>query len=224
MATYQWPKERRLLGTRVQRIDAPDKATGLAKYSFDINRPGMLHARILRCPYGHAKLTKLGRAEWLRETDEGVFLALRELGSASGAQLSAAEPRLRTQLVFPDEGKSYVVPQNVTSRVLMLLSAEGHIVRGRPRGGWSSGTFTYHSRQEWLNGGLSALDGLDAGAARTELARRWLLVFGPAPVSDLQWWTGWTGCGARCASCCAAAPTGSSWPAPAAWCRTTTSR
>ena len=131
-------------------------------------------------------------AEWLRETSEGVLLALRELGSGSGAQLSAAEPRLRTQLVFPDEGKSYVVPQNVTSRVLMLLSAEGHIVRGRPRGGWSSGTFTYHSLQEWLDGGLSLLDGLDAGAARTELARRWLLVFGPAPVSDLQWWAGWT--------------------------------
>ena len=25
-----------------------------------------------------------------------------------------------------------------------------------------------------------------------ELARRWLRAFGPAPVSDLQWWTGWT--------------------------------
>jgi hypothetical protein len=29
-------------------------------------------------------------------------------------------------------------------------------------------------------------------AARAELARRWLLAFGPAPLSDLQWWTGWT--------------------------------
>jgi xanthine dehydrogenase YagR molybdenum-binding subunit len=59
MATYQWPKERRILGTRVPRIDAPDKATGMAKYSFDINRPGMLHAMILRSPYAHAKITKL---------------------------------------------------------------------------------------------------------------------------------------------------------------------
>lgn len=135
-------------------------------------------------------------AGWLRETGDAVLAALRDLGSASGAELSAAEPRLKTRLVFP-EGKIYATPQNVTSRVLMLLSAEGHIVRGRPRGGWSSGAFTYHPAEAWLGtGGRRAdgpgADGLDAGAARTELARRWLLAFGPAPVSDLQWWAGWT--------------------------------
>src|SRR6516225_9614038 len=54
-----WPKERRVIGTKVQRLDGPDKATGRAKYSYDINRPGMLHARILGCPYAHAKLKSL---------------------------------------------------------------------------------------------------------------------------------------------------------------------
>lgn len=130
-------------------------------------------------------------AGWLRKTEEAVLLALRDLGSASGAQLSAAEPRLKTQLVFPGE-KTYAAPQNVTSRVLMLLSAQGRIVRGRPRGGWSSGAFTYHLAETWLDAGVSGLDGLDAGTARTELARRWLFAFGPAPTSDLQWWAGWT--------------------------------
>src|SRR5438128_1937469 len=51
-----WPKKNRIIGTRVSRLDGPEKATGVAKYSFDINRPGMLHAKILRCPYAHAKL------------------------------------------------------------------------------------------------------------------------------------------------------------------------
>src|SRR6516165_12532960 len=51
-----WPKERHVIGTKVQRLDGPDKATGHAKYSFDINRPGMLHAKILRCPYAHARI------------------------------------------------------------------------------------------------------------------------------------------------------------------------
>src|SRR5207302_2959790 len=54
-----WPKERRIIGTKVQRLDGPEKATGNAKYSYDINRPGMLHATILGCPYAHAKLKSL---------------------------------------------------------------------------------------------------------------------------------------------------------------------
>ena len=66
----------------------------------------------------------------------------------------------------------------------MLLSAEGLIVRGRPRGGGTSSQFT------WFAGGDQPR--LAAAAARTELARRWLLAFGPARAADLQWWTGWT--------------------------------
>src|SRR5260370_23562760 len=62
MATT-WPKERRLIGTKVQRLDGPDKATGHAKYSLDINRPGMLHALILRSPYAHAKIKSLDTAD-----------------------------------------------------------------------------------------------------------------------------------------------------------------
>jgi xanthine dehydrogenase YagR molybdenum-binding subunit len=54
-----WPKERRLIGTKVSRVDGPEKSTGLAKYSYDINRPNMLHGLILRCPHGHATLKSL---------------------------------------------------------------------------------------------------------------------------------------------------------------------
>ena len=57
MAT--WPEKRRLIGTKVPRVDGPDKATGRAKYSFDINLPGLLHGRILRCPYAHAKVKSI---------------------------------------------------------------------------------------------------------------------------------------------------------------------
>src|SRR5947207_10196139 len=54
-----WPTTRRVIGTKVQRLDGPDKATGRAKYSFDINRPGLLHARILRSPHAHARIRTL---------------------------------------------------------------------------------------------------------------------------------------------------------------------
>src|SRR5205814_9094315 len=58
MAT-KWPEKRRLLGTRVSRLDGPEKSTGRAKYSMDMNLPGMLHAAIVRCPYAHAKIKSI---------------------------------------------------------------------------------------------------------------------------------------------------------------------
>ncbi len=54
-----WPKERKLLGTKIKRLDGPEKSTGRAKYSYDINRPGMLHAAMLRCPHAHAKVKSI---------------------------------------------------------------------------------------------------------------------------------------------------------------------
>ncbi len=55
----KWPESPRLIGSKFTRLDGFDKASGKAKYSFDINLPGLLHASILRCPHAHAKLTSL---------------------------------------------------------------------------------------------------------------------------------------------------------------------
>jgi xanthine dehydrogenase YagR molybdenum-binding subunit len=38
-------------------------ASGQAKYSYDINRPGMLYARLLACPYAHAKIKSIDTSE-----------------------------------------------------------------------------------------------------------------------------------------------------------------
>src|SRR5580700_3400164 len=121
-------------------------------------------------------------ATWLKDVSEGTVLVLTARGSATGAELARDEPRLRTQIIAAADNP-YGGAVNLTTRLLTLLSAEGLIVRGRPRGGWTSTQFTW-----------SAADRIElpAAAARAELARRWLLAFGPAPASDLQWWTGWS--------------------------------
>jgi len=53
---YAWPAKPAVLSTRVKRLDGPDKVTGRAKYSFDINRPGMIFGKIVRSPHPHAKV------------------------------------------------------------------------------------------------------------------------------------------------------------------------
>src|SRR5436190_11058962 len=61
MAKVEWPKaeKRSLIGKRIERIDGPVKATGTAKYSFDINRPGMLWAKVVTSPYAKAVLVSV---------------------------------------------------------------------------------------------------------------------------------------------------------------------
>ena len=62
---YDWPEagERQLIGKRILRIDGPAKSSGRARYTYDINRPGMLIAKVLRSPYAHAKITALDTSE-----------------------------------------------------------------------------------------------------------------------------------------------------------------
>jgi hypothetical protein len=122
-------------------------------------------------------------ATWLKDVGEGTVRALAARGSATGAELSKDEPRLRTQIIAAADNR-YGGAVNLTNRLLTLLSAEGLIVRGRPRGGWTSAQFTWSAAPQRSD--------LPAAAARAELARQWLAAFGPAPLSDLQWWTGWT--------------------------------
>ena len=56
-----WPKaeERRLLGQRTSRLDGPAKASGRAKYTYDLKPQGMLWGKMLRCPHAHARITSL---------------------------------------------------------------------------------------------------------------------------------------------------------------------
>ncbi len=122
-------------------------------------------------------------ANWLKEAGEATVRALAARGTATGAELARDEPRLRAQLIYAAD-KSYGGPVNVTTRLLTLLSAEGLIRRGRPRGGWTSSQFTWFAAADQPRP--------SAAAARAELARRWLAAFGPAQAADLQWWTGWT--------------------------------
>src|SRR5690606_39974645 len=121
--------------------------------------------------------------------------ALLALGSATGAQLSRAVPRLRTA-VDTSPGKSYSKPTSITTWVLVVLGAEGRIVRGRPNGSWASSQYRWEPIETWLPDGISDIP---AEQARAEVVRRWLTTFGPAPVSDIKWWTGWTAAQVRAA-------------------------
>jgi xanthine dehydrogenase YagR molybdenum-binding subunit len=65
MADYHWPPadHRALIGKRIKRIDGPQKSSGRAKYSYDINRPGMLWGKMATSDHAHAKITKIDTSD-----------------------------------------------------------------------------------------------------------------------------------------------------------------
>lgn len=124
---------------------------------------------------------------WLAEVSDAAEQALAARGAAFTQELSGDVPGLKQQLHMA-KGKKYESIVNVSSRVLGILAAEGRIVRGRPRGTWLSTQYNWSTMATWLPDRVE----WTADAARVELVRRWLRAFGPAPLADLKWWTGWT--------------------------------
>lgn len=126
---------------------------------------------------------------WLAQVEEATLAALHSRGSALSTELSADVPALAARIVVA-RGKAYEGSQSVASRLLPLLAADGVLVRGRPRGSWTSGGhYWWSTAADWLPGGFGELPVADA---QVTLARAWLATFGPAPVADLKWWSGWT--------------------------------
>lgn len=56
-----WDAETRLrvAGGRVPRLDGAAKVTGRARYTYDVNLPGMLFGRTLRSPHAHARIQEI---------------------------------------------------------------------------------------------------------------------------------------------------------------------
>lgn len=125
---------------------------------------------------------------YLRGLEEATLAAIEERGQVTGAELSKAVPGLSRQLVV-GQGTKWEGPTGMTTRVLFLLSTEQRIVRGRPRGGWTSSQYRWSPMSSWLPEGTPKPSADDA---RVDLVRRWLGAFGPAPVADVKWWTGLT--------------------------------
>ncbi|MDQ1721187.1 MAG: hypothetical protein QOI26_921 [Pseudonocardiales bacterium] len=125
---------------------------------------------------------------WLDDTEQVLLQALRARGEATAAELATDDLRLRTEIVIGG-GTANQGRQNVASRMLLLLAAESKVVRGRPRGSWTSHQYNWSALERWSPGGLADWN---TQQAEVELGRRWLTAFGPGTAQDLGWWAGWT--------------------------------
>ena len=125
---------------------------------------------------------------WIREAEAATLTALERRGEATAQELAKDLPALRRK-VRVNVGKRYEGDIGMSSRVLLLLGAEGKVVRGRPRGTWISSQYRWAPMHRWLG---RPMPQVPVEEAEAELVRRWLARFGPGTEADIRWWTGWT--------------------------------
>lgn len=124
---------------------------------------------------------------WARAAERVLLDVLTERGTASAKELAAADDRLAARISL-SPGTRYATTQSVATRLLVVLSAEGRVLRARPTGGWASTQFTWTTPSGWRDLGPAP----DPAEAAARLAGLWLHAYGPARPDDLRWWTGWT--------------------------------
>ena len=151
---------------------------------------------------------------WLAAVEAAAVAALAEHGPVAAAELGPHVPEFALKVTAG--GGKWTTEVGVGSRVLGLLAMEGRIIRGRPRGSWISSQYRWARTEDWLG---EPYGDHEPAVARTELVRRWLRTFGPAPLSDLKWWTGWTLAATRAALAVVEAvavdlPEGEGWVLP----------
>jgi hypothetical protein len=122
---------------------------------------------------------------WIREAESRLITFLESNPGSTSTEIAAADPNLGHRLPI---GGAAGGTQTVTSRLLTHMSADGRVIRSKPRGGWTSTQFTWTTAASWRDDWPSMPDRDSADAA---IAGSWLSGHGPAFLDDFAWWTGW---------------------------------
>jgi CO/xanthine dehydrogenase Mo-binding subunit len=87
--------EQPVLGARVARVDGADKVTGSARFTADLQLPGLLHGRLVLCPYAHARIVRVDSTQALQQPGVVSVIPAADLqGLLKGDQSSRARDLL----------------------------------------------------------------------------------------------------------------------------------
>ena len=78
-----WARETTIVGARTPRVDGAQRVTGRARYTHDVQLPGMLHARFLRSPHARARVDRVDASRAL--TAPGVRAVLHRFNAPKAA-------------------------------------------------------------------------------------------------------------------------------------------
>lgn len=125
--------------------------------------------------------------EWLSRRGDEVTELLAGGSELSTQEIGQAVPALNVS-VRVGSGK-WATTTPAVSRVLFQLAMEGRIVRTASAGSWRSSQYRWAATPEWHH---DAVDRPEPTEARARILTSYLRSHGPATMTDLRWWTGWT--------------------------------
>ena len=92
------------VGHATPRIDAVERVTGRAKYTNDVQLPGMLYAKVLRSPHPHARIRSIDVSKAKRDSPGVKAILTHEncqvvwgAGSVAGGQQYSDEVKKNTK-------------------------------------------------------------------------------------------------------------------------------
>lgn len=127
-----------VIGQRLPRVDAVEKATGVAKYTVDVYLPGMLHAKIKRSNYPHARIRHIDISKAGRLSGVKSILTYKDVPRLCHA--GQPEPRagslVRDQYILTDKARFVgdgvaavaAVSEEVAEKALSLISVEYEVL------------------------------------------------------------------------------------------------
>ena len=87
------------VGANIARVDALEKVTGQAVYTGDIELPGMLHVKLLRSSYPHAKIHRIDSSKALKVPGVKAVLTGQDAPSRRWGTFLADRPLLAQEVV-----------------------------------------------------------------------------------------------------------------------------
>ena len=124
------PKDFRIVGTRVPRIDGPAIVSGRAKYGLDTRVPDMLFAAIARCPVAGGKLVRFDAAKAKKVPGvRGVVAISNGIAVLADDTWAALEGRDALDVVW-DEGRNAALStEDLWRRLDEAAARPGHVSR-----------------------------------------------------------------------------------------------
>ena len=118
-----------VVGKRVPREDAMEKVTGDAKYTDDVNLPGMLYGKFLYSPYAHAEIKRIDASKARRLPGVKAVLTYQDLASAQSLAISdsAHGTKVASDLFASDKARYE------GDRIAVVAATDPDLAGGRDR-------------------------------------------------------------------------------------------